>query len=266
MRLHTLVRAGSPAGFFMLKTAAALPDRRAMPRSRGATEILYFGLTPEAHGCGLGGRLLRTAVHAAWDAPGTRRVVLNTNTLDHPNALPLCHKVGRTLTLTLTITLTLTLTLTLPLYHKVGFETLRVEMERRAVDAPRDEETFSAADAGASADATTQARASSAKPATSSNNENGVLRTSRRRSSPPPPPPPQTDENGDAFWPLSDKRRVTVGKFGTTTLISIREYYSKGGKELPTPKGISLTVPQCQSLMALGPVVDSAIAAIGKHN
>ena len=30
----------------------------------------------------------------AWDRPGTRRVTVNTNTLDHPRALPLYQKAG----------------------------------------------------------------------------------------------------------------------------------------------------------------------------
>ena len=38
--------------------------------------------------------LLQTAVHMAWDRPGTRQVTVNTNTLDHPRALPLYQKAG----------------------------------------------------------------------------------------------------------------------------------------------------------------------------
>lgn len=37
---------------------------------------------------------------------------------------------------------------------------------------------------------------------------------------------------------LSGKRKVTVQDFKGKTLVSIREYFSKDGKELPTSKGI----------------------------
>lgn len=52
----------------------------------GAVEILYFGLTPEFIGRGLGGPLLTRAVREAW-ALGATRVWLHTCTLDAPHAL-----------------------------------------------------------------------------------------------------------------------------------------------------------------------------------
>ena len=55
---------------------------------RGAdVEILYFGLVPEAIGHRLGGFMLAEAVDRAWSI-GADRVVLNTCTLDAPQALP----------------------------------------------------------------------------------------------------------------------------------------------------------------------------------
>jgi GNAT superfamily N-acetyltransferase len=56
-------------------------------RDAGEVEILYFGLVPEAIGHGLGGFLLAQSVEQAW-ALGAERVVLNTCTLDAPQALP----------------------------------------------------------------------------------------------------------------------------------------------------------------------------------
>ena len=50
-------------------------------------EIVYFGLVAEAIGRRLGGFLLTRAVEAAW-AMGAERVILNTCTLDAPQALP----------------------------------------------------------------------------------------------------------------------------------------------------------------------------------
>ncbi|TPE52220.1 GNAT family N-acetyltransferase [Amaricoccus solimangrovi] len=81
--LCTLIRAGWPHGFFVLDA-----------RAEGVCDLSYFGLVAEAMGQGLGTFLLCTAVHMAWDQPGTRLVTVNTNTLDHPRALPLYQKVG----------------------------------------------------------------------------------------------------------------------------------------------------------------------------
>lgn len=81
--LYTLLRAGWPHGFFLLDG-----------RERGTVDLAWFGLVPEAVGQGLGTFLLQTAVHGAWDRPATRRVTVNTNTLDHPRALRLYQKAG----------------------------------------------------------------------------------------------------------------------------------------------------------------------------
>ena len=55
------MRAGWPHGFFVLDG-----------RAPGRCDLAYFGLVPEAIGRGLGTFLLQTAVHMAWDRPGTR--------------------------------------------------------------------------------------------------------------------------------------------------------------------------------------------------
>jgi GNAT superfamily N-acetyltransferase len=81
--LYSFVRAGWPHGFFVLDCRVA-----------GRTDLAYLGLVPQAIGRGLGTFLLHTAVHMAWDRPGTRLVSVNTNTLDHPRALPLYQKSG----------------------------------------------------------------------------------------------------------------------------------------------------------------------------
>lgn len=81
--LYTLLRGGWPHGFFILDG-----------RQAEVVDLSYFGLVPEAIGRGLGTFLIQTAVHAAWDRPGTRAVTVNTNSLDHPRALPLYQKAG----------------------------------------------------------------------------------------------------------------------------------------------------------------------------
>ncbi len=81
--LFTLIRDGWPAGFFVLDGRVA-----------GECDLAYFGLVPEAVGMGLGKFLIQTAVLTAWDRPGVQKVTVNTNSLDHPRALPLYQKAG----------------------------------------------------------------------------------------------------------------------------------------------------------------------------
>ncbi|MFN2317504.1 MAG: GNAT family N-acetyltransferase, partial [Gemmatimonadales bacterium] len=65
---------GAPAGYYEL-------DRH----EDGTTEILLFGLLPAFIGQGLGGYLLTHAIRRGWEE-GTRRLILNTCSLDHPAA------------------------------------------------------------------------------------------------------------------------------------------------------------------------------------
>jgi GNAT superfamily N-acetyltransferase len=66
---------GATAGYFELK------------QHGDSVEVMYFGLVPAFMGQGLGGWMLTRAVEEAF-ALGARRVVLNTCTLDAPQALP----------------------------------------------------------------------------------------------------------------------------------------------------------------------------------
>jgi len=81
--LYTLMLEGWPGGFFMLDS-----------RVTGICDLAYFGLVPQAVGRGLGHWFLATAVDAGWERPGTQRMTVNTNTLDHPRALALYQKTG----------------------------------------------------------------------------------------------------------------------------------------------------------------------------
>ncbi len=72
-----VLRAGAEtAGFFELRQHA-----------EEHVEIMYFGLVPAFVGRGLGGWLLTRAVEEAF-ALGAARVILDTCTLDAPQALP----------------------------------------------------------------------------------------------------------------------------------------------------------------------------------
>lgn len=73
---------GAPAGFFELFQEDAT-----------TVDLAYFGLMPHVHGRGLGKWFLGQAVSAAWDMKPARLTV-NTNTLDHPAALPLYQRIG----------------------------------------------------------------------------------------------------------------------------------------------------------------------------
>jgi len=74
--IWVLYRGGEPAGFFELDA-----------RQRPAVNLSYFGLTPHATGCGMGGAFLHAALEAAR-AEGARVVTVNTCTADHRRALP----------------------------------------------------------------------------------------------------------------------------------------------------------------------------------
>ncbi|GMH22635.1 hypothetical protein Nepgr_024478 [Nepenthes gracilis] len=68
------------------------------------------------------------------------------------------------------------------------------------------------------------------------------------------------DDDGDLIiCRLSEKRRVTIQDFRGKTLVSMREYYKKDGKELPSSKGISLTAEQWSAFKKNVPAIEKAI-------
>ncbi|TVU03290.1 hypothetical protein EJB05_51183 [Eragrostis curvula] len=71
------------------------------------------------------------------------------------------------------------------------------------------------------------------------------------------------DDQGDLILcRLSTKRRVTLSEFKGRTLVSIREFYIKDGKEVPSAKGISLTVEQWEAFRNVVPAIEDAIKKI----
>ncbi|KAJ0250303.1 RNA polymerase II transcriptional coactivator KELP [Hirschfeldia incana] len=70
----------------------------------------------------------------------------------------------------------------------------------------------------------------------------------------------ELDDDGDLIiCRLSDKRRVTIQEFKGKALVSIREYYKKDGKELPSSKGISLTDEQWSTFKKNIPAIENAV-------
>ncbi len=76
---------GQPAGYAEL-------DFR-LQTSREAVDLSYFGLMPAFIGQRLGPFLLNAALQRAWSTK-PRRVTVNTNSMDHPRALPLYQRFG----------------------------------------------------------------------------------------------------------------------------------------------------------------------------
>ncbi|XP_058100470.1 RNA polymerase II transcriptional coactivator KELP [Magnolia sinica] len=68
------------------------------------------------------------------------------------------------------------------------------------------------------------------------------------------------DDDGDLIiCRLSNKRRVTIQDFRGKTLVSIREFYEKDGKQMPSAKGISLTAEQWTAFSKSVPAIEEAI-------
>mmetsp|Transcript_19261 Transcript_19261/g.31648 ORF Transcript_19261/g.31648 Transcript_19261/m.31648 type:complete len:145 (+) Transcript_19261:127-561(+) len=56
------------------------------------------------------------------------------------------------------------------------------------------------------------------------------------------------DDDGNVYFELSSKRRVTVSKYRSAVLVDVREMYEKDGQVRRGNKGISLTVDQFRKL------------------
>lgn len=82
VEIYVLYAGGVPAGYFEI-------DRR----QEKTVDLAYFGLLPDFVGRGLGTYLVTAAIETAWESE-PERVTVNTNTLDHPRALPLYQRMG----------------------------------------------------------------------------------------------------------------------------------------------------------------------------
>ncbi|KAL1350362.1 hypothetical protein HN51_014453 [Arachis hypogaea] len=78
-------------------------------------------------------------------------------------------------------------------------------------------------------------------------------------------PKPSTEVKDDCdqvIFQLSNKRNVVVKKFKGTTLVSIREFFQKDGKQIPTSKGISLSSEQWSTFKKNVPAIEEAITKL----
>tara|TARA_B100001057_G_C22749316_1_gene911108 strand:+ start:750 stop:1322 length:573 start_codon:yes stop_codon:yes gene_type:complete len=62
-------------------------------RKEKVCNLMYFGLLPDCIGLGYGNQMLKTALKKSSNKK-FKKITVNTNTLDHPNALPLYRKMG----------------------------------------------------------------------------------------------------------------------------------------------------------------------------
>ncbi|KAH7664108.1 ssDNA-binding transcriptional regulator domain-containing protein [Dioscorea alata] len=69
--------------------------------------------------------------------------------------------------------------------------------------------------------------------------------------------------NGDPIiYRLTKKRLITLQPYNGTTLVSIREYFTRDWKEHPTSKGISLPIDQWDYLKNVIPATDRGIGKL----
>ncbi|ORZ16394.1 transcriptional Coactivator p15-domain-containing protein [Absidia repens] len=70
----------------------------------------------------------------------------------------------------------------------------------------------------------------------------------------------ERNENGEEYFVLSGKRRITVRLFQGKKWVDLREYYQTKDQEYkPTAKGLLLPLDQFKRLVELVPQVESAI-------
>ncbi|KAI9598315.1 transcriptional Coactivator p15-domain-containing protein [Syncephalis fuscata] len=68
------------------------------------------------------------------------------------------------------------------------------------------------------------------------------------------------NSEGDAYFRLGAKKRLTIRKWKTMVLIDFREYFTDAaGEERPTKKGLSLTKEQWEILKSSMSTIDQVI-------
>ncbi|KAF4551364.1 RNA polymerase II transcriptional coactivator-like protein [Elsinoe fawcettii] len=88
-------------------------------------------------------------------------------------------------------------------------------------------------------------------------------REKKSKSSSSAPGTVQRGDDGELYWELSTNRRVSITSFKGKSMINIREYYEKDGKNLPGKKGIALPMEQYETLLSLLPQVEEVLKKQG---
>lgn len=74
----------------------------------------------------------------------------------------------------------------------------------------------------------------------------------------------QKNSDGETFFELTSKRRVTIRTWKSNTLIDIREFWGDDGDLKPGKKGISLNLDQWKQLLQLAPEIEKSIESLEK--
>jgi hypothetical protein len=75
----------------------------------------------------------------------------------------------------------------------------------------------------------------------------------------------QKNSDGEIYFELTSRRRVTVRRWKASTLIDIREFWGDDGDLKPGKKGISLTLDQWKQLLELTPEIEASIASLDSN-
>lgn len=68
-----------------------------------------------------------------------------------------------------------------------------------------------------------------------------------------------TNDSGEKYWALDEKKRVSVSTFKGKARVDIREFYLKDNKWNPGKKGISLPLDQWRKLLDIADDVTKAL-------
>ena len=73
----------------------------------------------------------------------------------------------------------------------------------------------------------------------------------------------KTDKDGNAYFEITDKRRVSLSKFRGKARVDIREFYQvASGDLMPGKKGLSLSLEDYEKFKSMIPAIDAHLATL----